>query len=111
MKRLVRVKSVQVLEGFHVRIEFTDGLQKEVDLEPYLHGPVFEPLHNDPHAFAAVKVDERMGTLVWDNGADIDPDVLYFGLKPAWMESKAQSKPTASSRRKSTARRAISPSH
>ncbi len=111
MKRLVRVRSVRVLEGFRVRLEFTDGLQKEIDLEPYLHGPVFEPLRNDPHAFAAIKVDARMGTLVWDNGADIDPDVLYFGMKPAWMESKVQPKPAALTGRKSTAQRAISSSH
>jgi hypothetical protein len=26
------------------------------------------------------------GALTWENGADIDPDVLYYDLKPAWME-------------------------
>jgi Protein of unknown function (DUF2442) len=82
----VRVRSVEVLSGFRVNLGFTDGSKKEIDLEPYLHGPVFEPLRADLNMFRTVKVDPRAGTIVWDNGADIDPDVLYLGLKPAWME-------------------------
>ncbi len=85
MGRLVRIRGVEPLKKFRVRLEFTDGTQKEVDLEPYLHGPIFEPIRNNLLMFRSVKVDERMGTIVWDNGADIDPDVLYHGLRPAWM--------------------------
>ena len=29
-----------------------------------------------------------MKTLVWENGSDIDRDVLYRGLQPAWMEEE-----------------------
>jgi len=82
---MVRIQAVKPLEQFNVRLEFTDGTQKEIDLEPYLHGPIFKPIRNDPVMFRSVKVDFRMGTIYWDNGADIDPDVLYHGLQPAWM--------------------------
>ncbi len=86
MPRPVRIATVEPLEGFQVRLEFTDGTTKAVDLQPYLHGPIFEPIRNDLGVFRSVKVDARMGAIVWDNGADIDPDVLYKGLTPAWME-------------------------
>jgi hypothetical protein len=84
--RLVRIEAVEPLEGFRVRLNFTDGSQRDVDLEPYLHGPVFESIRNDPHTFRSVKIVG--GTIAWDNGADIDPDVLYYNLKPAWMEAQ-----------------------
>jgi hypothetical protein len=87
-----RIKSVEVLHEFQVRLEFTDGTQREIDLAPYLHGPIFEPIRNNPAVFRSVKVDKRMGTIVWDNGADMDPDVLYYGLTPEWME--IEKKPT-----------------
>lgn len=86
--KLVRIKSVKPLEDFVVELEFTDGTSRNIDLEPFLRGKVFEPLRNNLEMFRAVKVDKRMGTIVWENGADIDPDVLYYGLKPAWMEEK-----------------------
>ena len=84
--RLVRVKAVEPLERFEVRLTFDDGTQKVVDLEPYLRGAIFEPIRNSPAVFRAVKVEGS--TIAWDNGADIDPDVLYYNLKPAWMESE-----------------------
>jgi hypothetical protein len=79
--RLVRVRAVEPPEGFVVRLEFEDDTQKEIDLELYLHGPVLEPIRRDMSVYRSVKVEE--GTIVWENGADVDPDVLYYGLTPA----------------------------
>ena len=87
MRSIVRVKQVEPLDGFVVRLSFTDGTQRDIDLEPFLHGPVFEPMRRDRNEFLKVLVDSRAGTIVWPNGADIDPDVLYLGLQPAWRES------------------------
>lgn len=82
---LVRVRAVEALDNYKVRVKFEDGTQKEMDLKPYLHGPIFESIRDDLAVFRTVKVQE--GTITWDNGADIDPDVLYYDeLKPAWME-------------------------
>ena len=80
----VRVRTAQPLQGFKVLITFDNDTQREVDLEPYLRGPIFEPLRNDPARFRAIKIEG--GTVAWENGADIDPDVLYYNLKPAWLE-------------------------
>ena len=87
MPRPVRIRAVAPFEDFRVRLEFTDDTTKDIDLEPFLRGPIFEPIRRDPHLFRSVKVDPRAGTIVWENGADIDPDVLYKGLAPAWMEA------------------------
>jgi hypothetical protein len=85
---LVRVQAVEPLERFRVRITFKDGVQKEIDLEKFLRGEIFEPIRKDPEMFRAVKVVG--GTIGWENGADIDPDVLYYDLKPAWMEEEVK---------------------
>jgi len=74
---MVRINSVDVLHDFRIRLGFTDGTFGEVDLAPYLRGPVFEPLVADRALFASVRVDPELRTIVWPNGADMDPDVLY----------------------------------
>jgi hypothetical protein len=83
---MIRIKTVQPLNGYRVRLTFTDESAKEIDLLQYLNGPIFDPIRNDPAYFRTIHVDPVAGTVVWDNGADIDPDVLYKNLPPAWMD-------------------------
>ena len=72
----IRIETVEPLDRYVLRLGFSDGSSRDVDLEPELWGPVFEPLR-DPDAFRQVAVDEELGTIVWPNGADMDPDVLH----------------------------------
>jgi hypothetical protein len=80
---MVRIRGVETLGGFRVRLSLTDGSTREVDLQPFLNGPVFDPVRSDAAYFRSVRVDEELGTIVWPNGADIDPDVLILGRTPA----------------------------
>jgi len=89
-KRLVRVETVEPLEKFRVHLTFKNGVRKEINLEPFLRGEIFAPIRNNPSVFRSVKVVGR--TIGWDNGADIDPYVLYYDLKPAWMEEEEMTK-------------------
>lgn len=75
--RTARIRSVEPLQAFALRLGFDDGTMREIDLEDELWGPVFEPLRRDPQLFRQVSVDEELGTIVWPNGADMDPDVLH----------------------------------
>ena len=88
-RKLVAVKSVEPLEGYKVHLTFEDDTEKDVDIEMYLKGPIFEPIRNDLTVFRSVKVIGK--TIGWDNDADIDPDVLYYDLKPAWAEETTES--------------------
>lgn len=80
----VRVIKAAPQQELKMRLTFEDGVSKVVDLEPLMKGPIFESLRQNPALFRDVKIEG--GTIAWANGADIDPDVLYYDLKPAWME-------------------------
>ena len=85
---MVWITGVEPKERFKLWLEFNTGERKLVDIEQYLRGPIFRPVRDDPAFFDLVKVDDELGTVVWPNGADIDPDVLYYDLTPAWMEAE-----------------------
>ena len=87
---LVRITAVSPLHGLTVRLTFSDGSRREIDLSPLLKGVIFEPILTDPEFFRQVRVDDELGTIVWPNGADLCPDVLYHGRTPASFEESAQ---------------------
>ena len=59
--------------GYRIHLTFSDGAEGVVDFEPWLDGPVFEPL-KDPAYFHHFSIEG--GTIVWPNGADVAPETL-----------------------------------
>lgn len=80
---MVDVTAVEVLGGRTVHLWFSDGSERIVDLTSFLWGPVFEEIAADDEVFRRVRVDPDAGTIVWPNGADLDPDVLHGDFEPA----------------------------
>ncbi len=77
---LVDLTALAFLDGYRVRLTFSDDSVKEIDLTPYLNGPIFQPVRN-PAYFQQASISD--GTLSWPNGVDIDTQVLRYGLTPA----------------------------
>ena len=76
MPRLVEVRWVR---DFILWVRFSDESEGEVDLSGELDGPVFEPLR-DLAYFRQFALSPDLHTVVWPNGADVDPDVLYSAV-------------------------------
>ena len=73
---ILRVSHAQVCGPHSLRLTFSDGTTKQVNVRPLLEGPIFEPLR-DPAFFAKVTLDTICGTVVWPNGADFAPEALH----------------------------------
>ena len=89
------IVSASALGDYRLHIRFEDGVEGVLDLAPHLSfRGVFEPLR-DPAYFAHVRVDAELGSVVWPNGADLDPDVLYGRLtgSPVMPEQRVHLEP------------------
>lgn len=76
MRSTPAVTSVEDLGAYRLRVGFSDGVLREIDLSAELWGPMFEPMR-DLTIFAQVSLDAELGTIVWPNGADLAPEFLY----------------------------------
>ena len=78
---VIDVIEARILARHIVELTFADGERRVLDLEPYLHGAMFEPLARDYELFRQMTVDPDAGTIVWPNGADMSPRTLYAESK------------------------------
>lgn len=75
---LYDVTKVQALPNRNLDLTFENGFHGIVDMDRVVknYTGVFAPLLQDEY-FAQVTVNTELGTIVWPNGADLCPDVLY----------------------------------
>ncbi len=73
-----RVNHVRHVHDYRLELGFTNGVRKEVDFRDRIVGRrgVFRPLA-DVDYFKKVQLEPEAGTIVWPNGVDFCPDVLY----------------------------------
>lgn len=73
---LIYVKDAEYVDDYKIKIRFTNGETKTVDLEEHMTGEIFEPLKNKSY-FKTFTVNKDTETIEWDNGADLAPIFLY----------------------------------
>ncbi len=71
----LHVTGFNYIGDYRLRLEFSDGVVKEVDLGGELQGQLFEPL-KDPGFFRQAEVNQETNTIEWPNGADFAPEFL-----------------------------------
>ncbi|MCE2721332.1 MAG: DUF2442 domain-containing protein [Dolichospermum sp.] len=69
--------SVKPLEGYQLHIQFEDETQGIIDISQLIEFTGIFTSLQDLNYFQQVKVHPEWGTIYWENGADLDPDVLY----------------------------------
>jgi len=76
------VVAVEWTGGYRLLLTFEGDERRELDIRALVSfDGVFEPL-KDPAYFRQARVDADVGTIVWPNGADLCPDVLYEASRP-----------------------------
>lgn len=82
---MLGVKKAEPLDGHRLRLEFTDGAIGDVDCSFLLESGLGAELR-DLSYFRQVTVDPDLRTVVWPNGLDPAPDLLYRRLSTTTAE-------------------------
>ena len=72
------VTKANYVRSYLIEIKFNDGTKKVIDFEPWLTGPIFEPLKNKVY-FKKFFIDGP--TIASPNGADIAPETFCAAVE------------------------------
>jgi hypothetical protein len=99
MTELIKIDAVEPLEGSWLRLTFSDGAVKDVDVGEILaRGGVFEPIRAHRELFEQVRVNPATQTIEWPGEVDLDSEVLYGRFEPgsgAKIRRRTVREPTA----------------
>ncbi len=77
---LYDVTEVKVIKNYILYLRFENGVEGEVDISKIIpFKGIFSKLQ-DKEYFSTVYVNKDLGTIVWDNGADLSPSCLYSAI-------------------------------
>lgn len=76
-ERLRRIEAVRPASGHRLAINWSGGLQAEIDLRPFLRRPAFRRLV-DAHEFARAQVGDWGHSVEWPSGVEIGADALWL---------------------------------
>lgn len=84
MSDLISITDVEPLEGRWLRLTFSDGAIKDVDISAIIaRGGVLSTVRDSRAVFEQVRVKPDSRTIEWPGEIDLDPDVLYGAHEPA----------------------------
>jgi hypothetical protein len=72
---MIRIEKITVEKQFHLKLKFSDGKIKSVDLTPFLEKGIFSQLKN-PDLFTQVKNHEYY--ISWPGEQELSADTLYY---------------------------------
>ena len=78
MTDMIKITAVEPLDGYWLRLTFSDGAVKDVDVSAIvMRGGVFTPVRDRRDVFEQVRVNPDSRTIEWPGELGLDPEVLY----------------------------------
>ncbi len=82
---MVRIETVQPLNGYRLKVRFNDGLEGVFPVEPAQRGGVFLKLL-EAKTFDAVTINSDFGCVEWPGGIDLCPDTMHRAMSGLEIE-------------------------